>query len=173
MKPNATLVAALWGGATMGVLSALPFINVANCCCIWVISGGMVAAYVLQAGAPPGVAITSGDGALSGLLAGVFGAFIFAVVSLPLNMLLGPIQQRFVQQVVESSQDVPQEMRSLLANMGGTTGTVLKAVFGFLFMLVAGAIFSTLGGLLGAVLFKRKVAPASPSPGDGHDNAMS
>ncbi len=160
MKPNSMLAAALWGGATMGVLSALPFINVANCCCIWVISGGMVAAYVFQSNAPPGVVISSGEGAMCGLIAGVFGAVLFTLISLPINLLLGPVQQRFVQQFVESSQDVPEEMRSLISNMGGTTGTVLKAAFGFLFMLLAGAIFSTLGGLLGAVLFKRKLPPA-------------
>jgi hypothetical protein len=160
MKSNAMPVAALWGGATIGVLSALPLINVANCCCIWVISGGVVAAYVLQANKPQGEAITAGDGALAGLLAGIIGAVIFAVVSLPINLLLGPMQQRFLQQFVESSQDVPEQMRGLLASMDGATGTVVKAVFGFMFMLIAGAIFSTLGGLLGAVIFKRKAPPA-------------
>ncbi len=33
----------------MGVLSALPFINILNaCCCLWVVTGGVVAAYLLQ-----------------------------------------------------------------------------------------------------------------------------
>ena len=57
----------------MGVLSALPLINAGNvCCCLWVVSGGVVAAYVLQQNqtAP----ITPGDGALVGLLAGLIGA---------------------------------------------------------------------------------------------------
>ena len=32
----------------MGVLSALPIVSAGNyCCCLWVISGGLVAAYVL------------------------------------------------------------------------------------------------------------------------------
>jgi hypothetical protein len=166
VKQNAMLVAALWGGATMGVLSALPFINVANCCCLWVTAGGLIAAYVLQANASPGVAITSGDGALAGLLAGLIGAIVFAVVSLPINLLLGPMQQRFLQQFVDSSRDVPDEMRGLLSSMEGATGTVVKAVVGFFVMLVAGAVFSTLGGLLGAVLFRRKAAPIVPGPGE-------
>ena len=36
MGPN-KLQPALLGGAVLGVLSALPFINFANCCCIWFI----------------------------------------------------------------------------------------------------------------------------------------
>ena len=38
---------ALAGGLVMGVLSALPLISALNaCCCLWVVSGGLVAAYV-------------------------------------------------------------------------------------------------------------------------------
>ena len=33
----------------MGALSALPFVNAGNlCCCLWVITGGVVASYLLQ-----------------------------------------------------------------------------------------------------------------------------
>ena len=31
---------ALFGGLFIGVLSALPLINIGNCCCLWVIGGG-------------------------------------------------------------------------------------------------------------------------------------
>ena len=43
---NSNLVQpALYGGLVMGVLSALPLISAGNfCCCMWVISGGLVAA---------------------------------------------------------------------------------------------------------------------------------
>ena len=51
----------------MGVLSALPIIAAGNlCCCLWVVSGGAIAAYLLQQSqATP---IEPGDGALVGLL---------------------------------------------------------------------------------------------------------
>ena len=40
---------ALIGGVVTGVLSALPFISGFNaCCCLWVVSGGLVASYLLQ-----------------------------------------------------------------------------------------------------------------------------
>ena len=33
----------------LGVLSALPIVNIGNaCCCLWVIAGGVAAAYLLQ-----------------------------------------------------------------------------------------------------------------------------
>ena len=66
---------ALIGGVVMGVLSALPIITAGNvCCCLWVVSGGVVAAYLLQQNQT--TPITPGDGALVGLLAGLVGALV-------------------------------------------------------------------------------------------------
>lgn len=36
------------GGTFSGVMSALPYISAANCCCLWLISGGVVTAYLMQ-----------------------------------------------------------------------------------------------------------------------------
>ena len=42
MNPAAPkLQPALYGGLFIGVLSALPLINIGNCCCLWVIGGGV------------------------------------------------------------------------------------------------------------------------------------
>ena len=40
--------AVLLGGLFIGVLSALPIINLANCCCLWIVGGGAIAAYLGQ-----------------------------------------------------------------------------------------------------------------------------
>ena len=40
-------------------------------------------------------------------------------------------------------------------------------IVGFMFMLVAGAIFSTLGGLLGALVFKKSAPPPVVDPAAG------
>ena len=68
----------------MGVLSALPLIGPAGnaCCCLWVLSGGLIAAYVLQQNTA--IAITPGDGVLVGLLAGLIGAVVHTAISIPL-----------------------------------------------------------------------------------------
>ena len=39
------LQAPLLGGLFIGILSALPVISWGNCCCLWVVSGGVLAAY--------------------------------------------------------------------------------------------------------------------------------
>ena len=56
----AKLQPALLGGVTIGVLSALPVINLANCCCAWVLFGGALAAYLMQQNHPEPIMI--GDG---------------------------------------------------------------------------------------------------------------
>ena len=74
------------GGVVGGVLSGLPIVAAGNlCCCLWVISGGVVAAYVLQQREP--APITPGEGALVGLLAGITGALVYLVISVPLNII--------------------------------------------------------------------------------------
>jgi hypothetical protein len=43
------MLPALLGGLFIGVLSSLPYIKGGNvCCCLWVISGGMLAAWLMQ-----------------------------------------------------------------------------------------------------------------------------
>src|SRR6266496_5768116 len=80
MRGNLTQPA-LIGGVVMGVLSALPIVSVANaCCCLWIVSGGLIAAYVLQQNQTG--PITPGDGALVGLLAGLCGALVKVVLSI-------------------------------------------------------------------------------------------
>lgn len=156
MKNNAMLMPAVWGGLLIGVLSALPIVGAANiCCCMWVVGGGMVAAYVLQSNTPQ--AITTGDGALVGLLAGVIGAIVQTIVSLPLHFLMGGVTQRIMQQIVNSSSDIPDNVRQMMETMANSNAfSAIGVVVGFIFWLFCGAIFAALGGLLGAVFFKKK-----------------
>jgi len=160
MKSNAMLMPAVWGGLLIGVLSALPLVGAANiCCCMWVIAGGMMAAYLLQSNNPQ--AITTGDGALVGLLAGVIGAVVHTLVSIPIHLLLGGVTQRVLQQVVNNAPDVPENLRQLMENMSNSAAfSILGVLVGFVFWLFCGSIFAALGGLLGAVFFKKKDVPA-------------
>ena len=143
----------------MGVLSALPLVSVGNvCCCLWVISGGVAAAYVLQQGqADP---IAPADGAFVGFLSGLLGAVIYFVIALPVDLLIGPMEREMMRRWVE--------------NMGGAEGfrnyaeradvitAPIRAFIGFVMMLFLGAIFSTIGGIVGALMFKKQPAPAQP-----------
>ena len=147
------------GALVMGVLSALPIISAGNiCCCLWVVSGGVAAAYALQQGQPD--PITPADGAFVGFLSGLGGAVVYLIVWLPVDRLIGPMERELMRRIVE--------------NMGGADGfrsyadradlvaAPVRAVIGFMIMLCLGAIFSTIGGILGALLFKKAPAPAQP-----------
>lgn len=163
MQGKSLLMPALWGGLALGVLSALPIVGALNlCCCAWIVTGGMLAAYVLQANTPE--PISPGDGAIVGLLAGIAGAVVYAVVSLPLTLVLGPVQQRAIQRMLESVRDVPPEVRDAFSNMGGSAVTAIGLILGFVLMLFVGAIFATAGGVLGALFFKKKSPPAAAEP---------
>lgn len=161
MDGNAMLKPALMGALVMGVLSALPGVSLGNCCCCaWLVTGGLVAAYLLQSGTPQ--PITMGDGALVGLLAGLFGAVVNLIVSVPMHMLTGPFQQRIFQRLAESQPDLPENVRQMVDNMGIGALSVAGTIMVFFMMLVLGAVFSSVGGLLGAFFFKKKVAPEPP-----------
>jgi len=152
---------AVIGGVVTGVLSALPFVSGFNaCCCLWVVSGSLVATYLLQQNRS--TPLTPGDGALVGLLSGVIGVVIATVLSIPIDLVFGPIQREMMQQFVDSANSMSPEVRQFLQRFGdrgemGVGGMVLFRVIGFIFFLMIGSVFSTLGGLLGAVIFSRGV----------------
>jgi hypothetical protein len=153
---------AILGGLVIGVLSALPIISTGNCCCcLWVVSGGVLAAYLLQSNSRGPIEV--GDGALVGLLAGLIGAVVFLVLSVPISVLAGPIQARMIERLIENASDLPVGMRDAFESMRRGSGP-LSIVIGFTFQLVSGVVFSTIGGLLGAMFFRRgKVAAAVPA----------
>ena len=96
MPPAPKLQPALFGGLFIGVLSALPIINLGNClCCLWVVGGGALAVYLMQQNYP--YAIQTADGALVGLLAGVIGGALCGLLVIPLALAFGPLYQGFVQ----------------------------------------------------------------------------
>ncbi|MBP1637074.1 MAG: hypothetical protein H6Q10_3648, partial [Acidobacteria bacterium] len=156
--PSSKMQPALFGGLVLGVLSALPVVSVGNlCCCMWLIAGGVVAAYVLQANQP--TPITTGDGAVAGLLAGLVGSVVYLVISVPVSMMMGPLQNRWVEGLLERGGEMPDAVRPALEAMRQGGLTVAGLVFGFFVMLVLGVVFSTAGGAIGAALFRKKLPP--------------
>jgi hypothetical protein len=165
--PSKNMQPALWGGLFIGVLSALPIIGAFNlCCCMWVIVGGGLTAYLLQNASP--VAITVGDGALGGLMAGIIGAAVHAVLGIPIYFIMGPLQARFMQQFMENARDMPDSLRVFMGHsMFGGAGLAIAFVSSLMIWLVLGAIFATIGGMIGAAFFSRgksTVIPEPPSP---------
>ena len=149
----------LVGALVSGALSALPIVAAGNlCCCLWVVSGGVVAAYLLQQ--RQSTPITLGDGAMVGLLAGLGGAVVYLAIAVPINILIAPIEREMVTRMMDRLGDVPPQFRDY-ANRSGAM-SVAFTIIDFVMRLFLGALFSTLGGLLGAAIFAKKAPPAAP-----------
>ncbi len=139
----------------MGVLSGLPIIAAGNlCCCMWVIAGGVVAAYVLQQN--QSAPIAGADGAIVGLLAGIVGAFVYLILSVPISLLIAPTERELLLRVMNRF-DMPPEWREFSTR---GVGVGLALAVGFVGHLVVGVIFSTIGGVIGQAIFQKKAPPA-------------
>ena len=154
---------ALLAGAFIGVLSALPVISLGNCCCcLWIVSGGMLAAYLDQA---PDRAGNLSRGALDGLLAGIVGAFVFLIVSSVIATMMAPLQERVFDRLLGGGYDMPPEVRGWFEMARDREAGFLGQLALFIFHVVAGVVFGSLGGLLGALFFWRnEVPPAIGGP---------
>jgi hypothetical protein len=148
----------------MGVLSALPIIAAGNaCCCLWVVSGGVIAAYLFQQNKT--TPITPADGALIGLLAGLTGAFVRFFVAIPIDLLVAPMEQAMLQRVMDMG-TFPPEARDMMERYGrsgamGGAFFIISRIVGLMFWIFVGGVFSTLGGLLGALIFRKQTPPAA------------
>jgi hypothetical protein len=151
---------ALLGGLFIGVLSSLPIIQLCNCCCVWIVGGGVLAAYLQQQNqAPP---VTPLDGARAGLLAGIVGAFVWLIVTQALDIVLGPLREQVMGEVLRNSRDMPPEIRSWLESVGAQESGGYG--FAFMLMLIFGSIASAVGGAAGAAYFRNDVPPALGGP---------
>jgi hypothetical protein len=153
---------ALLGGLFIGVLSALPIVSFCNCCCLWVLGGGALAAYLDQQQDPRPT--TAGRGAMAGLLAGVVGAVVWLMVSSVVNVVLEPVQQAMLATVARNARDMPPELRAWFDSMADAEPSAFATFFWFAFMLVIGSAFAALGGAAGATYFRKDVPPALGGP---------
>ena len=160
---NNKLKPAIIGGIVVGLLSAIPFVNIVNvCCCFWAILGGALATYMYIKASPNPV--KAGDGAVLGLLAGVVGALIYIVIGIPLGIVMGKTMIGLISGFMESVD--PRQAEMMRAQMAAQTivTQILRGLFSAFLLL----IFSTIGGLLGVPIFeKRKGGPDLPPPPQG------
>jgi len=159
MNPAAPkLQPAIYGGLCIGVLSALPIINIANCCCLWVIGGGVLATYLMQQNHP--YAIATADGALVGLMAGLIGGIVGTLLSIPIDMVMGPFQKQFIEGLMSSrGAEMDENTRQMIERMNSAAVGAAAIALKLVFSVCVGAVFGMLGGLLGVALFKKKDLP--------------
>jgi hypothetical protein len=148
---------AFWGGLLIGVLSGLPFVNIGNCCCcLWVLLGGGLAVYLRQQNSP--FQIMAGEGALVGLMAGVVGAVVCTILSIPLQLIIGAGQEQALERIL-SNPDFPPEGREVVERFFVGPG---RWIVGLIVTLIVFPIFGALGGLLGVAIFKKNLPPPPP-----------
>jgi ABC-type phosphate transport system permease subunit len=139
----AKLQPALLGGVTIGVLSALPVINLGNCCCAWILFGGALSAYLMQQNHPE--PIQAGDGAIVGLLAGVTGAFVWVIASVPISLMMAPFQSEMANRMMRDAADMAPELRGIIESMSAAPAIGIGLIFG-------------------ALMFKKNQPPVVPPP---------
>jgi uncharacterized protein YqgC (DUF456 family) len=160
---NNKLKPAIIGGVVVGLLSAIPFVNLPNiCCCLWAILGGAIASYMYIKNSP--TPVKTGEGAILGVLAGVVGAVIYIVIGIPLSILAGNALSGLIVKMLENAD--PSSARQMRRQMMNQS-VVMSVVWGFVWALLL-LVFSTLGGLIGVPIFeKRKGNPTPPPQGFG------
>lgn len=152
---------ALLGGLFIGVLSALPGVNIANCCCLWVIGGGMLVVYLQQQNSPE--PIETADAVLGGLIAGALGAALYVGAQWLIFSATGALWQEQVRNLLESEADLPPQVRELIINITSNTGSM--ALLAATITVPLYAVFSMLGSLLGLAIFRKKTPPQATPQG--------
>jgi hypothetical protein len=77
---------------------------------------------------------------------------------------MATLQRRLADDFARNARDLPPEVRTMLESFGANP--TIGVVFGFIVMLFCGAIFATLGGVLGAAFFRNDVPPALGGPSE-------
>jgi len=138
---------ALLGGLIAGILCVVPFVS--TCCCVWAALGGLLASFMYIKTSP--APVTTGEGAVVGLLTGAVGSLIYMIIQLPLALLFGLTSME--EQFRRSGIELPLSGIALL----------LLSVFLFVVLIL---IFSTIGGIVGVPIFEKRKGAQPPLPQD-------
>lgn len=157
---NSKLKSALIGGSVFGTASALPYLETVNfLCCALIIGAGVLAAYLHFKDMEP-LTGRMGQGALVGVLAGVFGALASTIVTIIVTATGIKAEQgaETAAMLQELGVSVPAGLGSMLDATEVSGGMIVLTL---LANLVSYAIFSTIGGLVGAGMFAKKAEDAT------------
>ena len=149
-------VPALIGGVIAGILSGIPIVNCL--CCLWIIGGGILAAYFLTKESP--VVLSAGDGAIVGIFAGIIAAIAQAVVNIPFRPVNDKLAQGILDRFSQYYDEMPSGWESWLEN-GDLEGSIVWTILGLVFSVVIFSALGALGGIIGISLFRKKEAARS------------
>jgi hypothetical protein len=154
-KPG-ILMASLYGGIIMGVISAVPGLNLINClCCAGVMLGGAAAVFFYKKELTPDMKpLESADGMKLGALAGVFGGIIGTILTIIVLKTVGNVSGEMMLGLMEGFRDKmpPESWDQMSEGMLSDEIPALNLAIGFVFDI----LFGLIGGLIGYQLFKPK-----------------
>lgn len=156
------LMPALVGGITAGILTAVPFLGCL--CCLWILGGAMLAAYLLAKNSP--TPLRPGDGAIVGIFTGIIAALVDAFVSLPFQSLNEEVMRRFMDQFSQFVKEMPSGWEDWVER-AGTGFSPAWFLLGLVLAAIVYSGFGALGGVIGISLFGRKKTP--PAQSISHD----
>lgn len=146
-------VPALIGGAAAGILSGIPFVNCL--CCLWIIGGGMLSAYLLIKDSS--VPLSAGDGAIVGIFAGIFAAVVEFIISIPFRAVTDKFMRNMIDRFSEYYEEMPRGLESWFQE-GSLETSFLWAIIGLIISVVIFSALGALGGIIGISIFGKKPA---------------
>lgn len=159
LKP--TLIGGLACGVVAGLVKGIPIVSCA--CCLLIIGAGFLAAYLYSNECKrAGAGFSAGNGAMVGLVAGLF----YAVGSTVAGAVWGTLNEEEVDMIIEQMEQsgAPAEAIDMIVRFLELISSGIGILVVFCFTLLFAAIFSTIGGLIGASVFKVQAA-APPDAG--------
>lgn len=149
---------ALISGSAMGILATIPLVNCL--CCAWFLGGGALSAWLVGKKHSGGIRnLSYGDGAFAGVLAGVWGALVATVASIPLRMLsaesIGQARDQ-IQTLLGQNPEVPGWVRDLLLNMLSQDLNAVSLLVGLFINLLLYGLFAMVGGIVLVAVMQRR-----------------
>lgn len=146
-------VPALIGGVTAGILSGIPIVNCL--CCLWIIGGGLLAAYFLTR--ESSVNLTAGDGAIVGVFTGIIAAIVETLVNIPFRAVNEKLSQEMMDRFSQFYDEMPSGWESWFEE-GSFEGSIIWTILWFAVSVIIFSALGALGGIIGISLFKKKKA---------------
>ena len=174
MNSKSMLKPGIIGGILLGVLSSVPPLNCA--CCIWMLGGGFLAAYLFVK--ESSVVVTLGQGVLLGLIAGVIGTIIGELIQIPLFLLSSEGGRGIAEQIMQTMEQIPgftEETRKSVAELLSREGFIsILFVVNIVMSLLLNCLLAMLGGALGVALFEKRKPhdPFSGEPGSERPSSL-
>lgn len=166
METPSKVKPALIGGIAMGVISVIPYVSAANCCCAWVLIGGAMAAHHFIKESP--LRVDKKTGASVGALAGFVGGIVYSMLISAAAVIMTKGDAGLVERMIKSNMPKnPDAQAQEAANMAAHLIAEHFVIFLFLMSImyiVVYIIAGAVGGLIGTAIFEKRPATPPPAP---------